>query len=66
MVTVIVEWAQSRGWTIETDSTGCRRFYDPQGNYIAYWAPPPNNSNYRWYKVPRGCQAAAPTPRRPP
>ena len=48
MVSVIVEWAKSRGWTIQTDAGGCRRFYDPDGNYIAYWAPTPENRNYRW------------------
>lgn len=48
MVSVTVEWAESRGWTIQTDPSGCRRFYDPDGNYIAYWAPTPKKRNYRW------------------
>ncbi|MBV8347599.1 MAG: hypothetical protein JOZ49_08700 [Mycolicibacterium sp.] len=39
----IIEWAESQGWTVETDSSGYRRFYDPQGNYITYYPSTPKN-----------------------
>ncbi|MFN6543904.1 hypothetical protein ACPCIR_12750 [Mycobacterium sp. NPDC051198] len=39
----IIEWAESQGWTVETDNNGYRRFYDPQGNYVVRYPATPSN-----------------------
>lgn len=47
-IAAVIGWAESRGWTVNTDSSGCVRFYDPQGNYIAYCPSTAKNSCRRW------------------
>jgi len=49
IVTALVEWAVSRGWTTRTDPSGCCHFYDPHGAYIAYWpSTTSSNTGHRW------------------
>ncbi len=30
----IAKWAQSQGWTVEDDTSGHTRFYNPGGKYV--------------------------------
>jgi hypothetical protein len=43
----IVEWAESQGWTIRNDTSGYRRFFDPDGNYIVRYPSTPGNPRRR-------------------
>lgn len=40
-------WAESQGWTVRDDAKGYTRFYDPNGNYIAYYPATPSNPRRR-------------------
>jgi hypothetical protein len=42
-ITDIVKWARSQGWTVETDSKGYTRFYDPRGQYVTSYPATPTN-----------------------
>lgn len=49
VVTAVAEWAVSRGWTTLTDADGCCHFYDPHGEYIAYWPlKMSSGAGHRW------------------
>lgn len=43
----IASWATSQGWTVNDDSKGYTRFYDPQGDYVAYYPATPSNARRR-------------------
>jgi hypothetical protein len=43
----IAKWAQSQQWTVEDDSKGYTRFYDPQDVYIARFPATPSNEYRR-------------------
>lgn len=40
-------WAVSQGWTVEDDSKGYTRFYDPLGRYIVRYPATPSNPRRR-------------------
>lgn len=42
-----VEWAQSQGWTVEDDTKGYTRFYNPEGDYIGNYPATPGNAHRR-------------------
>ena len=49
MAGALVEWAVSRGWTTRTTPDGCCHFYDPQGEYVAYWpSKTATGPGHRW------------------
>ena len=41
-ITDIAKWAQSQGWTVEEDSKGYTRFYNPQGEYVTDYPATPS------------------------
>ena len=41
-ITDIAKWAQSQGWTVEEDSKGYTRFYNPQGEYVTNYPATPS------------------------
>lgn len=43
-LTLLIKWAESQGWEVNTDSNGYRRFYDPEGNYITNYPATPGRS----------------------
>lgn len=43
----IVEWARSQGWTVQLDTKGYLRFFDPDSNYIVRYPATPSNPRRR-------------------
>lgn len=43
----IASWAESQGWTVQTDTKGYRRFYDQDGNYVVRYPATPSNPRRR-------------------
>ena len=43
----LAAWAQANGWTVADDSKGYTRFYNPDGEYIAYYPATPSNPRRR-------------------
>ncbi len=43
----IVKWAKSQSWTVDDDTKGYTRFYDPQGNYVVNYPVTPSNPHRR-------------------
>lgn len=41
------DWAVSQGWTVEDDSKGYSRFFDPEGKYVANYPATPSNPRRR-------------------
>lgn len=39
----IAKWARSPGWTVDDDSKGYTRFYDPHDAYITNYPATPGN-----------------------
>ncbi|MCH9732253.1 MAG: hypothetical protein K0U84_21715 [Actinomycetia bacterium] len=46
-IAAIAKWAKSQGWTVEDDSKGYTRFYDPKGNYVVHYPATPSNAYRR-------------------
>lgn len=47
----LIDWARSQGWTVEPDSKGYRRFYDPNGEYVVRYPATPSNPRQRLHDV---------------
>ncbi|MGH2750796.1 MAG: hypothetical protein ACRDK3_07995 [Actinomycetota bacterium] len=43
----IADWARSQGWTVDDDTKGYSRFYDPDGNYVTNYPATPSNPRRR-------------------
>jgi hypothetical protein len=43
----IAKWAQSQGWTIEDDTSGHTRFYNPGGKYVTDYPATPSRPQRR-------------------
>ncbi|UPK74360.1 hypothetical protein MU582_18265 [Nocardioidaceae bacterium SCSIO 66511] len=41
------DWAVTQGWKVEDDSKGYTRFFDPSGDYVAYYPATPSNARRR-------------------
>ena len=46
-IRVWADWAVSQGWTVEDDSKGYTRFYDPSGDYAVRCPATPSNPRRR-------------------
>lgn len=43
----LVDWAERNHWTVKTDSSGYRRFYTPDGQYVGCYPATPSNPRQR-------------------
>lgn len=43
----IAKWARQNGWTVEDDTKGYTRFYNPAGAYVTNYPATPSNSRRR-------------------
>jgi hypothetical protein len=43
----IAKWAQSQGWTVEDDTSGHTRFYNPGGKYVTDYPATPSRPQRR-------------------
>lgn len=43
----IAKWAEANGWTVTDDTKGYTRFYNADGDYIAYYPATPSNPRRR-------------------
>lgn len=41
------DWARSQGWTVQDDSKGYTRFFDPDGEYVGRYPATPSNPRRR-------------------
>jgi hypothetical protein len=46
-LTDIIRWAESQRWEVKTDSKGYKRFYNPEGEYVAHYPATPSNPRRR-------------------
>lgn len=44
-------WARSQGWEVRRDASGYRRFYTPDGDYVARYPATPSNPRRRLLDV---------------
>lgn len=47
----LIDWARSQGWDVRTDNNGYRRFYTPDGTYVARYPATPSNPYRRLLDV---------------
>lgn len=43
----LADWATSQGWDVHDDTKGYTRFYNPDGDYVAYYPATPSNARRR-------------------
>jgi hypothetical protein len=43
-LSALIKWAESQGWEVKIDTKGYRRFYDPEGNYVANYPATPGKA----------------------
>lgn len=47
----LIKWVKSQGWRVESDASGYRHFYTPDGTWVARYPKTPSRSRRRYMEV---------------